>query len=143
MSEKNIFLKAYSEAFILVTPYVLLMAITVLLSSILDVFELWGSPHIKMVAKSSVKTLSDFFSFVLLIAISYQLAKRKNINPLIVILTSVAILVSTESLVHYSLGIDVILSTNSAILTLVIPLLVVSLLPLFAKSNQDYLSVNW
>ncbi|MCK5830843.1 MAG: PTS sugar transporter subunit IIC/EAL domain-containing protein [Methylococcales bacterium] len=141
-NNKSLLLTAYSEAFVSVIPYILLMAIGILFSAFFEVFDLWTASFSKSVVQYSVKALSEFFSLILLIAISFQLAKRNDLNHLIVIFTSIAIFICSETLIHSSLGLTKILSIDSPILILIIPLSVVKLLPLITPDNQRYLNIN-
>ena len=124
----NTVLAAYTEAFISVIPYIILMASIILLSNILPILniDIAAIPLLNVEALRLVRTvLAEFFYFVLLIAIAHQLAKSYGISQTAVIFQSIAIYIATEALAHAHGGLDAVLSANSPFLVLIIPFLVV------------------
>ena len=136
----NTILMAYTEAFISVVPYVLLMASIILLSNILPILPI-SIPLLNAESLGFTRTvLAEFFFFVLLIAVAYQLAKHYAISQTAVIFQSIAIYISTEVLSHSQSGLDAVLSANSPFLVLIIPLLVVKAISYFTPAETGYQS---
>ena len=134
----NTILMAYTEAFISVVPYVLLMASIILLSNILPVLPI-DIPLLNAESLGFTKTvLAEFFFFVLLIAVAYQLARRYGISQTAVIFQSIAIYISTEVLSHSQSGLDAVLSANSPFLVLLIPFLVVKAISELTPGETGY-----
>ena len=136
----NTILMAYTEAFISVVPYVLLMASIILLSNILPILPI-SIPLLNAESLGFTRTvLAEFFFFVLLIAVAYQLAKRYAISQTAVIFQSIAVYISTEVLSHSQSGLDAVLSANSPFLVLLIPLLVVKAISDLTPGETGYQS---
>ena len=134
----NTILMAYTEAFISVVPYVLLMASIILLSNILPILPI-NIPLLNAESLGFTRTvLAEFFFFVLLIAVSYQLARRYGISQTAVIFQSIAIYISTEVLSHSQSGLDAVLSANSPFLVLIIPFLVVKAISELTPGETGY-----
>ena len=134
----NTILMAYTEAFISVVPYVLLMASIILLSNILPILPI-NIPLLNAASLGFTRTvLAEFFFFVLLIAVSYQLARRYGISQTAVIFQSIAIYISTEVLSHSQSGLDAVLSANSPFLVLLIPFLVVKAISDLTPGETGY-----
>ena len=134
----NTILMAYTEAFISVVPYVLLMASIILLSNILPILPI-DIPLLNAESLGFTRTvLAEFFFFVLLIAVSYQLARRYGISQTAVIFQSIAIYISTEVLSHSQSGLDAVLSANSPFLVLIIPFLVVKAISELTPGETGY-----
>ena len=132
----NTILMAYTEAFISVVPYVLLMASIILLSNILPVLPI-DIPLLNAASLGFTRAaLAEFFFFVLLIAVAYQLARRYAISQTAVIFQSIAIYISTEVLSHSQSGLDAVLSANSPFLVLIIPFLVVQAIGYFTPAGK-------
>ncbi|PHS71448.1 MAG: hypothetical protein COB23_00260 [Methylophaga sp.] len=142
VNQQNISLIAYSEAFVSVIPYFILMAISTLFAEIFKLGDIsLGLLNIESLQYAE-EALAASFSYILLIAISFQLAKRYKINHLILIFLSMATFVSVEALFHVSQGSHVILSSDSSILALTIPLIVNKLLLFFTSNKQRYLDIG-
>lgn len=141
-SKKNLILHAYSEAFISILSYVLIMEVSILIFSIFQFFSLNSDLLNEKNLQYLTETLVAFFPLVLLTSITYQLAKLTNINHNIAIFLSIAIFVSSEALVHSSLGIETVLGIDSPVLVLIIPLLVLKSLDLFSCNSQRYFNIN-
>ena len=136
----NTILMAYTEAFISVVPYVLLMASIILLSNILPMLPI-DIPLLNAESLGFTRTvLAEFFFFVLLIAVAYQLARRYAISQTAVIFQSIAIYISTEVLSHSQSGLDAVLSANSPFLVLIIPFLVVKAINDLTPAETGYQS---
>ena len=134
----NTILMAYTEAFISVVPYVLLMASIILLSNILPMLPI-DIPLLNAESIGFTRTvLAEFFFFVLLIAVAYQLARRYAISQTAVIFQSIAIYISTEVLSHSQSGLDAVLSANSPFLVLLIPFLVVKAVSDLTPAETGY-----
>ena len=134
----NTILMAYTEAFISVVPYVLLMASIILLSNILPILPI-DIPLLNAASLGFTRTvLAEFFFFVLLIAVAYQLARRYAISQTAVIFQSIAIYISTEVLSHSQSGLDAVLSANSPFLVLLIPFLVVKAISDLTPGETGY-----
>ena len=134
----NTVLMAYTEAFISVIPYVILMATVILLSSILPILHI-DIPLLNAESLGLARTvLAEFFYFVLMIAIAFQLARRYAISQTVVIFQSIAIYISTEALAHSEIGLDAVLSANSPFLVLVIPFIVVKAIGYFTPAESSY-----
>ena len=134
----NTILMAYTEAFISVVPYVLLMASIILLSNILPILPI-DIPLLNAESLGFTRTvLAEFFFFVLLIAVAYQLARRYGISQTAVIFQSIAIYISTEVLSHSQSGLDAVLSANSPFLVLIIPFLVVKAISELTPGETGY-----
>ena len=134
----NTILMAYTEAFISVVPYVLLMASIILLSNILPLLPI-DIPLLNAASLGFTRTvLAEFFFFVLLIAVAYQLARRYAISQTAVIFQSIAIYISTEVLSHSQSGLDAVLSANSPFLVLLIPFLVVKAISDLTPGETGY-----
>ena len=143
-STLNTILVAYTEAFISVIPYVILMATIILLSNILPILHI-DAPLLNEKSLVLARTvLAEFFYFVLMIAIAFQLARRYAVSQTIVIFQSIAIFISTEALAHSQSGLDVILSSKSPFLVLIIPFMVVITVNYFtpAKTTYQYISTE-
>ena len=135
----NTILMAYTEAFISVIPYIILMASIILLSNILPILniDIAAIPLLNVESLRLVRTvLAEFFYFVLLIAIAYQLARSYGISQSAVIFQSIAIYIATEALAHAHGGLDAVLSANSPFLVLIIPLLVVQAIGYFTPAGK-------
>ena len=138
----NTILTAYTEAFISVIPYVILMATVILLSNILPILHI-DIPLLNVESLRLARTvLAEFFFFVLMIAIAFQLAKRYAISQTIVIFQSIAIYISTEALAHANSGLNAILSANSPFLVLIIPFIVVKAIGYFTPAKASYQSMG-
>jgi len=137
---KKTILSAYINAFVSVIPYVVLMAIGTLLSSIWTYFD------IRFIEKESLQgastLLSVFFPLVLMIAISFQLGMRYAISQTATIFLSITTLIFTEALILSSFSLDTILFTNLPFLVLVIPLAIVKILSSVTSSNNQYQSIG-
>ena len=134
----NTILTAYTEAFISVIPYVILMATIILLSNILPILPI-DIPLLNAESLGLARTvLAEFFFFVLMIAIAFQLAKRYAISQTIVIFQSIAIYISTEALAHSESGLDAVLSPNSPFLVLIIPFIVVKTTGYLTPAETGY-----
>ena len=134
----NTILMAYTEAFISVIPYIILMASIILLSNILPILNI-DIAVIPLLNAESLRlartVLAEFFYFVLLIAIAYQLAKSYGISQTAVIFQSIAIYIATEALAHAQGGLDAVLSANSPFLVLITPFLVVKAIGYFMPAD--------
>ena len=134
----NTILMAYTEAFISIVPYVILMASIILLSNLLPILNI-DSLLINRESLAFARTvLAEFFYLVLMIAIAFQLAKRYAISQTIIIFQSIAIFISTEALAHSQRGLDVVLSANSPFLVLIIPLMTVKAIGYFTPAKATY-----
>ena len=134
----NTVLMAYTEAFISVIPYVILMATVILLSNILPILNI-DIPLLNAESLRLARTvLAEFFYFVLMIAIAFQLAKRYAISQTVVIFQSIAIYICTEALAHSESGLNAVLTAKSPFLVLIIPFIVVKAIGYLTPAETSY-----
>ena len=134
----NTVLMAYTEAFISVIPYVILMATVILLSSILPILHI-DIPLLNAESLGLARTvLAEFFYFVLMIAIAFQLARRYAISQTAVIFQSIAIYICTEALAHSESGLNAVLTAKSPFLVLIIPFIVVKAIGYLTPAERSY-----
>ena len=135
-------LRAYSEAFISIVPYVVLMATTILLSNLLPILKIESLLINKESLQLARTVLHNFFYFVLMIAIAFQLAKNYAISETIVIFQSIAIFITTEVLVNSHSALETLLSSSSLFLVMIIPLVVVKSIDYFTPVRTTYQDIG-
>ncbi len=128
----SLILIAYSEAFIATVPYLTLMALAVLVSSVFDSTTVANISY----------TLTVFFPFILLISITTQLAKRNNMPPFIPVALSLSIFLSAQSALGGLPKASAFLTTEASCWVLLIPLLVIKLLLRMTAENQRYIDIG-
>lgn len=135
-------LRAYSEAFISIVPYVILMATTILLSNLLPILKIESLLINKESLQLARTVLHNFFYFVLMIAIAFQLAKNYAISETIVIFQSIAIFITTEVLVNSHSALETLLSSSSLFLVMIIPLIAVKSIDYFTPVRTTYQDIG-
>ena len=135
-------LRAYSEAFISIVPYVILMATTILLSNLLPILKIESLLINKESLQLARTVLHNFFYFVLMIAIAFQLAKNYAISETIVIFQSIAIFITTEVLVNSHSALETLLSSSSLFLVMIIPLAAVKSIDHFTPVRTTYQDIG-
>lgn len=135
-------LRAYSEAFISIVPYVILMATTILLSNLLPILKIESLLINKESLQLARTVLHNFFYFVLMIAIAFQLAKNYAISETIVIFQSIAIFITTEVLVNSHSALETLLSSSSLFLVMIIPLVTVKSIDYFTPVRTTYQDIG-
>ena len=134
----NTILRAYSEAFISIVPYVILMATVILLSNLLPILQIDSLLVNKESLQLARTILHKFFYFLLMIAIAFQLAKRYAISETTVIFQSIAIFITTGVLVNSQSGLETVLSSDSLFLVIIIPLMVTKSIDCFTPVKITY-----
>ena len=135
-------LRAYNEAFISIVPYVILMATTILLSNLLPILNIDSLLITKESLQLARTVLHDFFYFVLMIAVAFQLAKSYAISETIVIFQSIAIFITTEVLVNSHNALETLLSSSSLFLVIIIPLVAVKSIDYFTPVRTTYQDIG-
>ena len=134
----NTILRAYSEAFISIVPYVILMATVILLSNLLPILQIDNLLVNKESLQLARTILHKFFYFLLMIAIAFQLAKSYAISETTVIFQSIAIFITTGVLVNSQSGLETVLSSDSLFLVIIIPLMVTKSIDYFTPVKITY-----
>ncbi|NPA71353.1 MAG: PTS sugar transporter subunit IIC/EAL domain-containing protein [Gammaproteobacteria bacterium] len=125
-------LRAYSDAFINVVPYVIIMALLVLSSNIFE------APNLTLISSA----VGQFFPIVLLTAIAFQLAKRYKLPPFIIILLSMAVFIGVEAASQNAPNFKAGFSSQHTFLVLIIPFLALKSLLFIHPNKQDYYEIS-
>ena len=138
----NTILEAYNEAFISIIPYVMLMTSVILLAHLLLILNIDGALINKESLQFATVVLHEFFYFVLLISIAYQLARRYAVSQTQVIFQSIAVFITSEVLLHKQSGLDVVLASKSPFMALITPFLVVKAIDCFMPVKTTYQHIS-
>lgn len=138
----QVILLCYSEAFISVIPYLILQASSLLLFQLADAHQLSMGGYNSEMLGQLAQILTDIFPIVLLVAITFQLAKRYEVNQAMAITVSITSVITMTAITNGTDSLAAILASESSFLAIMTPLLIIAMFKLATRKEEGYSIIN-